>query len=223
VAASEEIRSFVWSLEGYERDRWDDCVKLMNLFLDNLSTNVGSFCTFPLVERRKECSVDADHDIYTMSRIPNFSYTLNFDKLLYRKAVTACQRCVEAKKIDSNGVPGRLLCTNIVNRTTVLPTFIFICNGRDFVGNEEGDEEDAPALLYIEEAVYALHGRVYSTSRSGSHFYSIGRVNTESGQFLAEFDNLADSNIRKIAEKEKDIERRLSEKLFTVYLCYKKI
>lgn len=109
LEASKEIRNFVWSIPGYERSVWDDCSKLFNLFLDNLSPAVRSFCSFSEVVRFKQCTVDEFHNEYAVSRIPYFSFTCSFDKLLYRKAIINCRRCIQEGKVDEDGVPGRLL------------------------------------------------------------------------------------------------------------------
>ncbi|KAI9473821.1 MAG: hypothetical protein EXX96DRAFT_319621 [Benjaminiella poitrasii] len=48
IAASSEIENFVWSLSTYQRGKWDDCNKLFNFFLDNLSPSVLSLPFFDL-------------------------------------------------------------------------------------------------------------------------------------------------------------------------------
>lgn len=227
LEASKEIRNFVWSLNGYKKGAWDDCNKLLNLFLDNLSPAVRSFCSFSDVVRYKQCSVNEFHDVYAISRIPYFSFTCDFDKLLYRKATVSCQQCKEKNEFDGSGVVGRLSCRNILDETTQYPPFLFVCNATDFVTRDTGidSNEDMPLVLKIEEAIYCLHGRVYAATARGDHFFSIGIVkpNTRGQQFLAKFDNLANANIRKLAEEDEEINEILSKKLNTVYLCYKKL
>lgn len=55
LAASSAIREFVWPLRNYKKGELDDCNKLLGLFLDNLSPDIRSFCSFSDVVRFKQC------------------------------------------------------------------------------------------------------------------------------------------------------------------------
>jgi hypothetical protein len=69
-----------------------------------------------------------------------------------------------------------------------------LCNGNDSVVNHIGG--DMPTVLNTNGEIYVLHGRVYATSSSGTHFYSVGVVGMKpSDQFLVKFNNLAYAEI----------------------------
>lgn len=212
--ASSTIREFVWSLRNYKKGEWNDCNQLLGLFLDNLSPDIRSFCSFSDAVRFKQCTAQEFHNIYAISRIPYFSFTSDFKKIIYRKATVACQTCIEQNRGKENGTIGRLICRNILDDNTSYPPFLFLCNGADFTSRGNESNEEIPTTICIENYFYQLHGRVYATSSRGEHFYSVGIVQ--------EPNNLASTNTRRLAETTDKIDEILSKKLNTVYVCYKK-
>jgi hypothetical protein len=80
-----------------------------------------------------------------------------------------------------------------------------------------------PTKITIYSGVeYILHGRVYSTAYSGSHFFVMCYTMINDVKYLVRIDNL-DAKIKIVSSDMEKARKFLKHYRNTVYACYKKI
>lgn len=121
-------------------------------------------------------------------------------------------------------------CTGVVTARNLIdplntPPFLYVSDPTNFT-----EKENIRPNIYFPErieicnssAVYTLHGRVYSSSSNGDHFFTVCYKIINTTKYLVRIDNLY-SNIKIITSDMVKAGKILRRYPLTVYACYKKL
>lgn len=118
---------------------------------------------------------------------------------------------------------GRMTARNLIDPLQT-PPFLILTDPINFMQIERTEKNIYfPEIITIcDNAKYILHGRVYSTSAEGSHFYTVCYKVIDNKPFLVRIDNL-DNRIVILTSNMDKARKILKNYPKTVYACYKKL
>lgn len=208
VKASETIREFVWScVPNQTKGEWGDCAGLFEHFLENMSAGMRSFCEVGAAYRFRLCSKNEDHSEFDPFSMSMLTYTSSPVDALYRERKKTCRKCIE------NDSDGETISYNLLEE---MPQFLLFSDITNLLHEDEGAMSDYPNSIFVYGCTYTLHGKIFSTDRSGVHFYATCRITCDRTSFVGQIDNLKSPKITVVSEN--DLQNRKN----VVVVCYKK-
>lgn len=249
--ASMMARKFVWSLKNdkgeflYPEGEQGDCSEVMLSIINGISYRLGNLLScfsggsMVRLTRCNQYPNDEKHLAITYFEFPSIinlwvdMYRILSEKLYHDETDLEDQfnqqflqnymyQKDEKKCSLSEGCEGIMVSRNILEGVTSFPPFLFILDMCNFVVVSNKNNVYFPATIRINDSThYSLHGRVYSTASSGSHFYTICYKQINGKLCLVEVDNLRKTTIVLTSDPE-TATKILKTTKNTVYVCYKK-
>ncbi|KAK4520330.1 uncharacterized protein ATC70_008464 [Mucor velutinosus] len=237
-----DVRQLV---KSFPKGRQGNTLDLASMVLERLSSVfVSKVCTFPSFqcERKVSCSMEKAH-AYAKDDFFSFIYMLptniinemrdchgffneaaldaKFNDLFREKVLEEHQkgRC-NAPRCDGVSTSFRSL-----PQDNQFPKLMFVQDGANFVlGRTAGNNVYMPTYIHVSQTVkYKLHGRIYSTSFDGVHFYTRCYKTIGGIVYLVDIDNWQQQQMKVLTSDLDVAERLLKDISKTVYACYKRV